>query len=52
MFCQQNFASWETASNIYTRMFEHTLPAEDGLIKSKIKNEKMGRWNIKVYKGI
>ena len=22
------------------------------LIKSKIKNEKMGRWNIKVYKGI
>ena len=33
-------------------MFEHTLPAEDGLIKSKIKNEKMGRWSIKVYKGI
>ena len=31
-------------------MFEYTLPAEDGLIKTNKKNEKMGRWNIKVYK--
>lgn len=48
----KDFASWETASNIYTRMFEYTLPAEDGLIKTNKKNEKMGRWNIKVYKSI
>ena len=37
----KDFASWETASNIYTRMFEYTLPAEDGLIKT---NKKMKKW--------